>query len=71
MHKIRKYAMIFSLGIITLPGILFLAKVTGLWRGKGRGESPEDRSTHDKLKEAKKALEKAMDLVQGALNHVQ
>jgi hypothetical protein len=70
MHKIKKYAFIFGLGIITLPGLLYFAKVSGMWRGKGRCESVDDESAHDNLKETQKALEKAIDFVQSALNRI-
>jgi hypothetical protein len=68
MDKFRKYAVVFGFGIIAYPGMLFLAKVAGLRCHKSTGESA-DKSTYEKLRETKTALDKAVDLVQRALNH--
>jgi hypothetical protein len=67
MDKVKKYVIIFGIGVIALPGILFLAKVSGLRRLK-RMDKGADKSMHEKLRETKMALDKATDLVQRALN---
>lgn len=67
MDKVKKFVIIFGMGVIALPGILFLAKVSGLRRRRNTGECA-DKSMYEKLRETKTALDKATDLVQRALN---
>jgi hypothetical protein len=68
MDKVKRYLLIFGMGMITIPGILFLAKVARHRFYKGSGERV-DKSMYEKLRESKVALDKATDLVLRVLNH--
>ncbi len=66
MEKVRLYVLIFGMGIIALPGFLFLAKVAKLRYRRGESGS-EDKSMYEKLRDSKIALDKATSLIQSAL----
>jgi len=67
MDKVRRFILIFSMGMITIPGILFLARISRLRCRNGTGQWA-DKGMYEKLRETKVALDKATMLIKSALN---
>ncbi|MBN1128274.1 MAG: hypothetical protein JXA71_04775 [Chitinispirillaceae bacterium] len=67
MEKVRRFLLIFGMGMAAIPGFLFLAKMSRLRFRKGNDNSA-DKSLDDKLRKLKVALEKATALLKGVIN---
>ena len=70
MDKAIKYFLIFVMGIIALPGILYLLKCTKNHGFKQTGERIGS-GMDEMLKESKTALDKATSQIQSALTDIQ
>ena len=67
MDKVRRFLLIFGMGMIAIPGILFLARISRLRYHNSTGEWA-DKGMYEKLRESKVALDKATMLIKSALN---